>query len=214
MKNKFRALLLIASLGLASAPSARATAGDFTINFAAGILTASNSTPLANGSLVILLANGLDGSFDAPSASAFVTDDDVPLGSFVTNSVDFGGPGGLIANPSPSLSASLTVGQLIMVRWFPNLTLSSPNPGAGASYGEYSYTSGNTNSSLVDWTIPASGVISPVLATAAILGSLPNSAGQAAYTISAIPEPSVFALLGGLAALGLAAWRRRAQAAV
>jgi len=34
-----------------------------------------------------------------------------------------------------------------------------------------------------------------------------------AVTASAIPEPSTYAMLAGLAALGLAAWRRRAQTA-
>lgn len=211
MKTKLHTLLFLVTLGLVSAPAARATAGDFTINFAAGILTASNSTSLVDGSLVVLLTNGINGSFSAPSASAFVTGDDVLLGSFGTNSVDFSEPGGLVATLTPNFSASLTVGQQIMVRWFPSLTTSSLAPGAGVSYGQYSFTGGNTDSTLADWTIPASGVISPTLATAAVSGSLANSAGQASFTINAIPEPSVFALFGGLTALGLAAWRRRAR---
>ncbi len=211
MKTKHCALLFLAALGLVSAPAARATSGDFTINFAAGILTASNSTALADGSLVVLLTNGINGSFSAPSASAFVTGDDVLLGSFGSNSVDFSTAGGLVATLAPNFSSSLTVGQQIMVRWFPTLTTLSLVPGDGVSYGQYSYTGGNTESTLADWTIPASGVISPTLATAAVSGSLPNSAGQASFTVSSIPEPSAFALFGGLTALGLAAWRRRSR---
>lgn len=213
MKTKLRIFLLLASIGLGSAPSSRAIpVGDFTINFAAGILTASNSTPLADGSLVVLLTNGINGSFSAPSVSAFVTGDDVLLGSFATNSVDFGTAGGLVATLNPAFSSSLTVGQQIMVRWFPSLTTASVAPGAGVSYGQYTFTGGNAESTLADWTIPASGVISPTLATAAVFGSLPDSAGQASLTTpSAIPEPSAFAFFGGVAVLGLAVWRRRSR---
>lgn len=215
MKTKLHALLFL-TLSLAAAPFARATAGDFTIFFGAGILTNSNSTPLVDGSLVILLTNGLNSSFTAPTSSAFVTGDDVLLDKFGTNSVDFGGPGGLIATLNPSFSSALTVGQQIMVRWFPSLTLASSTPGAGTSYGEYSFTAGNTDSTAADWLIPGSGSIGPTLATTAIFGSLNPSFGQASLLVAGatpIPEPSAFALLGGLAALGLAGWRRRSRAA-
>ncbi len=209
MKATFRTLALLAAFSLGLISSARPV-GDFTINFAAGILTASNSTPLANGSLVVLLTNGLNGSFSAPSSTAFVTGDDVLLGSFGTNSVDFDTAGGLIATLHPTFSGALTTGQQLMVRWFPSLTTASLAPGAGASYGEYSYLTGNLESDPSDWVLPGlGGIINPSLATASINGSSPNSAGQALLTI---PEPSTCALLSGLAVLGLAGWRRHRYA--
>jgi len=223
MRNLLRLCLLTTVLVVPSVSWAVVT-----INFAGGVFSDSNGNPLPDGSLVMLLASGNDGVFSAPSASAFVTGDDVLLGAFSTNSVDLGSKGGLVASIAVALDAGLTADETIAVRWFPGLTTAAGAPGAGASYGQYSYTTADTNSTAADWAIPSDGnVVSPDFVTASIGGSLSNIVGEATFTVAtgtggsgsggggtggAIPEPSTYALLGGLAALALVTYRRRLQA--
>lgn len=210
MKNINHLAAIFAALALTAISQANVT-----INFAGGEFLDSGGNPMTDGGLIILLATGVDGSFAPPTATAFVDPSDISLGSFAINHLDLAA--GLIANPTPPLSNGLATGQQIMVRWFPTLTTAATTPGAGTSYGQYTYTIANTDSTAADWMIPGDGVtVDPTFLTTSLGGSLPNNAGLATLQIpggvSAIPEPSTYALLGGLATLGLVAFRRRFQA--
>ncbi len=202
--NKF--FQFAALLGLVTSVAS----ANVSINLTSGILSNSSGTPIADASLIQLISSGTDSVFSAPSAASFVTGGDILLASFGLDSANETGVAGSLAHPiSVNLTGGVASGQRLAIRWFPTLLASANNPGAGVGYGEF------TDIASSDWVLPTDGgSISPSFVTVGFdSGSpLPNTAGRAGLTVAvAIPEPATYALLGGLAVLGLAALRRRVR---
>ncbi len=103
------------------------------------------------------------------------------------------------ANPDlvSAMFPNLSTGDQLAVVWFPTLSFSSDfSLTNGTSYGLF------TVNSSTDWQVPAGGgAISPVVP----IGSMAS--------LTAIPEPSTYAMLAGLATLGFAVGRRRQKIA-
>jgi hypothetical protein len=175
----------------------------------AGVLANGSGLPIADGSLIQLISNGSNASFSAPSSASFVTGGNILVASFALNSFVTEQAGTLTQDltgiTSIALTGGLNAGQKLAIRWFPTLTTGSSTPGAGTGYGEYTE---NSN----EFVLPGDGnSIGPTFATLAFGGESSELLGRASLTIagSAIPEPATYALLVGLAALGLTGWRRR-----
>jgi hypothetical protein len=96
-------------------------------------------------------------------------------------------------------------------------TLIAPATGLGSLWNELTFTTGSTLFSISGTSalLPVSGVVTGV---GIYVNTVTNSGGKSfiidsfQVTASAIPEPSTFAALAGIAVLGLAASRRRQRA--
>lgn len=189
--------------------SCMAARADFTINLGASMLyMADGTTPAPVGTLVQLLASTTDNLFSPVIAGSFTggSGDDVVLASFAINS----GPG-TVAQPITinfAAFANLTVGDFLLLRWYPTLLAGTASPPAGAPYGQFRIDI-IENFSTIAWVVPADGSINTLnFLTMSAGGTEPESAGRAAFVVSAIPEPGTVALLG-FSAVGLAAYARR-----
>lgn len=189
--------------------SAVASAQTVTIVFYIGILSNGAGTPVADNSLVQLIASP-DSTFAAPTTTAFTGGNDV---LFYTGGVD----SSTVANTAGGTQISITgldlaiypiAGYKVALRWYPTLTVASSTPGAGTAYGQFDYNSDPS------WVVPAAnGSDTLYMLTTTAGGSLPDTTGRATQTTpAAIPEPSTYAALAGLAALGAAIWRKRRAA--
>jgi hypothetical protein len=198
--------LLILALSLASAYALEAAA---VVNLYAGQLRNAGGTPMANGGLLQVIArtNGTT-AFTAPTATSFVggSGDDLVAFSYAMNSVTTGFSGQSLQPVTLSLGGSFDTGDPLLLRWWPTLTISSPEPGLGTPYGEY------RNGSVVDfsdiaWIAPSDpSSFTLNFLTIAAGGSQPDSAGNASLAVA--PEPTTTALMiVGL--VSLAARRRR-----
>lgn len=198
--------LLIIGFLLVSCVAARA---DFTINLGASMLYMANgTTPAPVGTLVQLLASTTDNIFSPVTAGSYTggSSDDVVLSSFAINS----GPGSVAQPITISFAAfpNLTVGDFLLLRWYPTLPAGTASPPAGTPYGQFRIDIVE-NFSTIAWVVPADGSINTLnFLTTSAGGTQPESAGRASLVVSAIPEPSTVALLG-LSVIGLAAYSRR-----
>lgn len=198
--KRFLILLLV----LGSALSAKAT---ITINIGGGMLyNADGSTPIAAGMLVQLVASTTDNIFSAPTPGSFTgnSSDDIVLASIVSD------PGTFASALVLTYSGNFNAGDLLMLRWFPTIsgTMIPPGPPAGSAYGQFR-TDLVENNSTIAWVAPTDGSTNNLFfLTMALGGAEPESAGVANMTVTAIPEPTTFALVG-LSVVGLAAYSRR-----
>ncbi len=196
---------------------ARGHADTVVITLEAAQLLTSGSTAIPNGSLIELLAD-TSSTFGAPTAASFTGADanEVLLWSGTENSAVLGVPGDFKQTITLTLNTSPTepfVGADLLLRWFPTLTASALDPGAGTSYGQFR-TASVENGSNIGWLVPSSGDynLNFITASQAVGGTPePNSAGVANLIVAAIPEPANLPVLAGaFAALaGVFALRRR-----
>ena len=189
-------LLLSAIAFVACSLSAHATV---TINLGGGyIYFADGTTKAPLGSLLQLVASTNDNIFSAPTPGSFTggSSDDVVIASFEVNQE----PGIFLEDIVFSLGGTLGVGDQLMLRWFPSLTLSASAPGGGEQYGEFR-TDAVENGSTTNWLVPADGQTHDLnFLTIAAGGTRPDAEGAANFVV--VPEPSTVALLGfgGIAA--------------
>lgn len=181
-----------------------------TINLAAGVLYDQNGIPLTDGKLIQLVASTTDLTFSSPTSTSFVSGDDVVIASFALDSNTFQA-GGFVTAINVGSFTNLTAGDPLMLRWF-NIDFDSGQtlPGV-AFYGQFR-TNSVAHSSDTGWFLPAgNGTIGLNFLTLSVepdTGAA-EEAGKASLSTSAVPEPSSYAALAGLAALGFMIISRR-----
>jgi PEP-CTERM motif len=204
---------------------------DFTIILDAGKLRLSAATPMPAGSVLVLVAAGGDGSFsNSLSAGQYASGNDILLSQItVPNSaVGFNTSGGTdetlnTLTISTANFPTLAVGDLLALRWFPQISLTQFNSGttpiAGNNFGTYNplfWGNGTNNPDGGNtWSVPNGGStinLNFFTTTSDGGGSQAAAEGFAQFTVSAaVPEPSSVALLtvGSLGALALGLRRKR-----
>jgi PEP-CTERM putative exosortase interaction domain len=203
-------------IALASLLGTCAFAQQVNIALQAGQLYNADGIPLAHGSLVLLLADTGNNGFETVrpgslTVGSFVNDDDQVIGwgtidneftglaevAFDTGAITLGS--GLFSN--------LKIGDALATVWFPDLTGDTLLATVGLSYGLFTTTTPQDDSNA--WMVPELIDSTLRFLTSSLnSGSYAESYGYASYTVAAIPEPSTYATLFGLAALGFAARRR------
>lgn len=188
-----RFLLTITLLACALVARAQTTV---TIDITIGELRTSGGSPIANNSLLQLIASS-DTTFAAPTSTSFVSGNDTLVASIsFDNTSYFDLAGYMQINRVVDLGTTPITGHYLLVRWFPALTTASTTPGASTSYGQYGYPNST------QWIAPSAGGTLTVDAT-----SIPAPNANASLT-TPIPEPSTYAALFGLLALAVAITRR------
>jgi len=188
--------------------------GAILLNMDVGNLyVADTSTAFPSGGLIQLVASTLDNTFSTPTAGSFTgNSDDVVLMSFAANNIL--GPGSFEGPITFALSGNLNTGDLLILRWYPTLTMAdaASGPPAGARFGQFR-TDIVQDFSSIAWVVPNDNFVEALnFLTMAQGGANPESAGVANLFVVAIPEPATYAfLMVGLA--GAAFIRRRTKAA-
>lgn len=198
-------------LSLAIAPVA--SFGAIAVNFSGVAFLDSLGNTVPDGTLVQIIASTADAVFSDPTPISFVSNDDRIIASFSVDAGTSGVAGGTVAAliiPDYSTFAGFTLGDSLMLRWFPSLTIGATQPGI-TSYGSYR-TDSILDGSNIAWIAPADAGGTWTLSVISVDfgGSTSNAMMTASLVV--IPEPSSFAALAGLAVLGVVATRRRRSA--
>jgi hypothetical protein len=168
------------------------------------------------GSLVLFVADTNDNGFGNLAPGAITVGSAISAGSDDIIEARFTMTlTGLLdaSSGSLTLSGAWNAGDPVAVYWIPSLTSTDTNVGAGVSYGMYTDPTGVGGSAA--WITPTDGTTTT---TAMFFQSnndgffapspnVPSNTGFAGLVT--VPEPSTFALLGGIVALGLVARRRK-----
>ena len=190
-------------------PLQQVCAAEVTITASAGRLFDADGNQLPSGRLVLLIADTAQDGFGTfisgrgLTAGSFLNGDDQIVGRMFTDSL--GETAGQFN--AVQLSADLSAGDALAVAWFSTLNGSSAKLSPGDRYG---LVFGSTPDDGDPWEVPTAGsVISIYFLTSSAGGSHLDTEAYATHTVSAIPEPSTYAALLGLAALGFTVYRRR-----
>lgn len=210
--KKYLLLASLMAIGLLPV-SAQTIVGQVNLNLTLGILSDGSGTPVADGSLlqVIALTNGSTGAlpstsdFLGGSASAQV----LWQGAFDSTGTGVAGAmqlslGNVSIYQDGTVGNYLTAGDPVIVRWYPSLTTSDTTPGT-TGFGQAGYSA--VDGTILDtaWVLPAAnsstGTPDLLFLTMSAGGSVPDTAGQAVST-TAVPEPATTATaLGGIGLL-------------
>lgn len=197
MKKPFIAALVLITAFAAQAQTV-------TLDFTVGQLTQSDgTTPIADGSLIQILAAPTTGDFSIPTPTEFISGSEIMLWSGAFDSSTLGTAGAMAIAPAPIPTSTLPAGYSLLVQWFPTLLSTATTPGYGTWFGQFSTAND------VTWVSPAAGASETfTFLTVAVGGANANSLGSA-MQMTAVPEPSTYALLAGIACLGFMVVRRR-----
>lgn len=191
------------------------TAHAVTISINGELIKDSEGSAAPQTSLVLFLASTSDSTFNQLfPGSVGVGDligDELVIGRFDlsnagTDGVLFGASTGDVPL---SLNENWSADDPIALAWFPNLNSAATSITVSETYGLFTDPSGSFGAS---WLTPASGDVFLEFDTedASALfadGNIPADAGIASLNV--VPEPSTYAALVGICALGLALYRRR-----
>lgn len=186
---------------------AGANAQSISVNFDVGILANNLGSPIADGSLLQVIASS-DATFADPTDSAFVGGNDLLIYSLAFDSSTTGTPGIASFAMNIALSQFAVAGQNLMIRWYPTLSTQSSAPGFNTFYGEFSVIQDSS------WVAPSAGntIGLQLLTMSTGGGALADAVGYASK-VTPVPEPATYAALIGALALGFVAYRRRQLAA-
>jgi len=196
--KKIQTILLGAAL-IVNAASAITFSG-----FASSTLFAADgTTDLTSGSSTYLIADGGDGfDFDATVAGLTFADGSLIGGTndyvFAYNASQNFAPGFSAASGNANFSindAGASAGYDFVLLYFNGTSGASVTTVGGEQFGILSD---------VDWTIPSNDA-----GTFSFGSEFSTVTGSANLTVAAVPEPSTFAALAGLCALGAVMVRRR-----
>ena len=194
---------LAAALALAAGLTAGSAHAQDTFGYSIGILADSGGTALADGSRIEFVLRASGSSNDLLTADSFLLAGETSLGVVAFDSSTSGLGGAMTA--SFSFNGTATQGMEVVLRWFPNYTsLSATTPGVisyGQAVGRFNDPEGGNG------LVPGSGSHTYYFLTESVAGSFPDSAGFA--SLMTVPEPSAYAAMAGLAALGFVVLRRR-----
>ena len=162
-----------------------------TINLGASSLDQVNGVPMPVTGLVLLVASTTDSTFGGPTASAFVTGDDVEVARWDLSADNIPG---LINNTTiATLTGAFGAGDPLAIYWFPTLDISAVAPGGGTTYGFYRDPGADSSATLDGsdpWVTPADGSTVGLLfltADGLVGGSNPASAGDATSAVNQVP---------------------------
>ncbi len=206
-------ILLLVCLILAATPASRGASVNIAVD--AGQLYNATGTPLAAGSLVLLLADTGNNGFSNINAGSlavgdYLNGDDQILYRgeiLIDGGLSVTSFGGTAVSLGEGLFPNLQTGDALSIVWFPNLTAASNSVAAGASYGRFTTLTPQNGSA--GWSVPSAAAnVDLNFYTEVKGGFYSESLGYA--NLVAIPEPSVYALaviglLGGLILLRLRA---------
>jgi hypothetical protein len=149
---------------LAALAFAPAAFGDVTLSVTGGILRRNPTTPLPDGSLVVLLASTQNDSFGdlTMATNTFTVEaDDIVLGMWAVDSLSFGVPGfsgatiGIPTGASMGANPNLTIGDdLLLVFYDVIKTPMMTGPGEGVGFGTFR-TDAVISFSDIGWNMPA-----------------------------------------------------------
>jgi len=228
MKNllPFRLGPLLVLFGLLAPAVAFAQSNTITLTLTAGVLYNSSGDQLAQGGLVLLIAdtNLSDGGFEPLQAGSSLNvgsllngDDQIIASTSIMNTPSVAQTTPLTIGLMSSQFPNLTTGDPLAVVWFSDLTSSSSVLPSGETYGLYSSVTPNDGD---PWLTPlAGGTINLEFLTSAAGGMYPETDGYATMTaMSAVPEPATYSLIAGaaacLAALAHARYSRKRNPAI
>jgi len=214
-------LLVMAALGTVAMPSLHAAVSSFSFQEigAESVYADNTGTTLApNGSLVLLVA---DTSGNGSGFGSITGGQNIDVGSIIAGHdlvVDQEGlsaDGLLFASPSLTTFSNWVSGDPLAIYWIPSLTPGATTVAGSVDYGLY--TSSVVSGGSAAWITPNDGDSYPPIYFSTNNGDLgpsnaPSDAGFASMMTTPIPEPSVYALLGGLTAMGVALRKRKQTA--
>lgn len=221
IKRRMRKLALLLSFFISSSAWA-----DFTVVLDAGQLRINSTTPMPVGSLLILVAAGNDSSFsNSLSPGQYVSGNDILLSavSSLGSSGAFNTSGGTNETINTLvIPTNLGAGDLVALRWFPDITKAEfdlgVTPAAGFTFGTYNpsmYQALNGTDLNPDggndWVTPSAGAtvnLNFFTTDSDLGGTQMPFEGFAQFAV--VPEPSTYALLAVGGGLALFARRRRA----
>jgi hypothetical protein len=214
---KFRSLIA-AALALLVGASAQASIS-FVVN--ADQLLSSSSIVIPDGSAVFIVA-ATNGTFVTPTPGDYtvgsswgnVTNTDLIIYA-VGSRTESGEQGVVDSTPTLTLGNGWATGDELALYWFPTITYSAGGTvlTGGAGYG--TFNSSSTGDDASDWVTPANSTSGYNLLYLTPGGALlgPGNDVGTFGTVTSVPEPSTFALLGGVLALGAILRRRLASTA-
>jgi hypothetical protein len=212
MKPRF---FLAAALVFLACVPARATIS-FVVN-ADQLLNVGNIV-IPDGAAVFIVA-ATSGGFSNPVAGNYTPGSSWTVGGntdlviyAVGSETESGEQGVVDSNPTLTLGNGWVAGDQLALYWFPSITYSALGTVLTNGTGFGTFNSSSTGDDAPDWVTPPNGSSDWNLLYLTPGGNLlgpGNDVGKFG-TIGAVPEPSTFALIGGVLALGLVLRRRLA----
>jgi len=166
-----------------------AARASITIQLGADTLKDVAGNPMPTSGLVVLVASTLDSQFGSPTATSFVSGDDIEVARFDLSSTEI--PGLVEDLAILTLSGDWGAGDPLAIFWYPTLTIDAVSPGASTPYGFYRdpTPSGEQGTGLDGsdpWFTPADGATLwnlLFLTSDAGGASTPPGAGNASFVI-------------------------------
>lgn len=205
---------------------------DFTIQLDAGRLRSNATTAMAAGSLLVLVAAGGDNAFsNTLTPGHYVAGNDILLGVASFATPDGSGPFNTSGGPDETLNVfnintstfpTLAQGDLLSLRWFPQISftqfVAGATPSAGQSFGSYNPLADGNGSNNPDggasWAVPAAGQLINLnffTSDSGGGGTQNPMEGFASFSVAAVPEPSTCGAAVLMALTLVGASRRKAR---